>query len=685
VSLHRPLAALALSVTTLAATIGTASAAPPTAPQHTPPSADITATDLTGTDLPTDVTPAKPGKKPVAQDDDPSSTPPDASKVQLTKASKVCVTSCDGIDPASAAGDATPVKDKPLGDATLSLHTSPTDNIGWATLTGGTKGDTVWIERSWDKGSTREQPLEPTIVKTAGKKTATTSTEAINGSDPVDHRRGVVRACAKTSDGSDCTPWAYKLVHGQSAKDDAPAPTSGHVQKPVDPARGKGREVTLNFSSDGRAWASAKGVAQEDQVFVQRSWDGGTSHPGDGALGRIDVPAGTSTATTTAFQTRDTRAKLYGGVARACVKTGGTSRCTDWARATGDRAAAATDALMYDFDPYEAWWHSSWWNSAVATHTLIDYQKQTGDTTYAWAIDRIFEVNRKPFPAGEKSTDEIEGNFVSRAIDDSGWWGLAWIEAYDLTGDTKYRDMAETIGEYMTDYWDEDTCGGGVWWDGERTYKNAVTNGQYIRLTAELFNRTQDHAWLDRSTKAWDWFSTSGMIDKHGLVHDGVDSTTCKGNNQTVHSYNQGLPIGAGVELYTATGDTTYLDKARRMADATFREDEDTNKDAIVDDGVLADTCEALDAEDPCDDNAKQFKGIYARYLGDLNDATHGEYQEQVDAQADAVWNVDRDDPARDDLGRIGVRWTGKSAPGHPNVRDWRTQASGLGAILAAG
>ena len=59
------------------------------------------------------------------------------------------------------------------------------------------------------------------------------------------------------------------------------------------------------------------------------------------------------------------------------------------------------------------------------------------------------------FPAGYLSGDPLLGNFTSRAIDDSEWWGLTWIQAYDLTKNRKYLDMAVTIAEYVEGYWDE--------------------------------------------------------------------------------------------------------------------------------------------------------------------------------------------------------------------------------------
>ena len=166
------------------------------------------------------------------------------------------------------------------------------------------------------------------------------------------------------------------------------------------------------------------------------------------------------------------------------------------------RTKDAVGVLMGSYDPAKAWFPSSWWNSAVALETVGDYMQRTGDRQYLDEMDRTFERNKGVFPAGELSGDPLLGNFTSRAIDDSEWWALTWLQAYDLTKDKKYLDMAVTIGDYVQGYWDT-TCGGGVWWDAERTYKNAVTTGLYVRLTAELHNRIPgDTAWLDRS-RGW--------------------------------------------------------------------------------------------------------------------------------------------------------------------------------------
>jgi predicted alpha-1,6-mannanase (GH76 family) len=206
-----------------------------------------------------------------------------------------------------------------------------------------------------------------------------------------------------------------------------------------------------------------------------------------------------------------------------------------------------------------------------------------------------------------------------------------------------------------------------VWWDRERTYKNAVTIGLYVRLVAALHNRIGgDTTWLNRAVTGWNWFTRSGLINASGLVNDGLTGS-CANNGGTVWTYNQGLAIGAAVEVYRATGDAGVLATGRRLADSAI------NGGVLAPGGILTEYCDA--AGRTCDDNGKQFKGVFMRYLMDLADVTGAAgYRAFARTQADKIWSADRDS-----LNRIGCRWSGAtSAP------DWRTQASGLSALTAA-
>ena len=418
------------------------------------------------------------------------------------------------------------------------------------------------------------------------------------------------------------------------------------------------------------AWGVIAGGGAGDEIWLDRSWDSGASHPEGSSLGRTSVSAGATSGRTAMFATRDPSGLLYGGAVRACGREalhqeGG---CTAWARPAPTRSRAAADALMASYHTDEGWWRSSWWNSAVALTAVIDFAGRSGRHDYDWVIARTFEQNRGVFPAGGRGSDPIEGHFISRAVDDAAWWAVAWLTAYDHTGERRYLEEAVTISDYVHRYWDTGTCGGGVWWDRERTYKNAVTNGLYLWLATSLHQRIGgDTVWGARASTAADWYLASGMINPSGLVNDGLTGG-CANNGQTVWSYNQGLAIGAFTQLWRSTGGGRYLETAQRLADAAI------SSPALTRDGVLTESCDTGTAS--CDDNQKQFKGVFVRHLADLADATgSAAHRTFLDRQADSVWTN-----GRDSLNRLGQRWSGAG----PHVSDWRTQAGALEALTAA-
>ncbi|MFJ8938782.1 glycoside hydrolase family 76 protein [Streptomyces sp. NPDC102365] len=583
-------------------------------------------------------------------------------------ATPVCALVCDTLDPSKARQDTFPVPDRTVNGRILRLHVSDADSAAWASIDDAVAGDAVWLDRSWDRGATWEGLLGKASVP--GSWTGT-RTLMYNITDPVGHRRGWIRACADAA-GVTCTDWVYPKVCDGSFCDGADPATAAGDDTPVPATTLFGRTISLHVDQrGGTAWGVIAGGGPGDEIWLDRSWDGGASHPEGSSLGRTSVSSGAASARTALFVTRDPRGLLYGGAVRACGREAAHQEgsCTAWARPAPTRARGAADALMASYRTDEGWWRSSWWNSAVALTSVVEFAEQSGRHDYDWVIARTYEQNRGVFPAGGRGSDPIEGHFISRAIDDAGWWAVAWLTAYDYTGDRRYLEEAVTITDYVHRYWDTGTCGGGVWWDRERTYKNAVTNGLYLWLTTSLHQRIAgDTVWGARASTAADWYLASGMINSSGLVNDGITSG-CANNAQTVWSYNQGLAIGAFTQLWRSTGSARYLATAERLADTAI------SSPALTRGGVLTESCDLGTAS--CDDNQKQFKGIFVRHLADLADATSSTaYKAYVTRQADSVWTADRDA-----LNRLGQRWSGAA----PNVSDWRTQASALEALTAAG
>lgn len=347
-------------------------------------------------------------------------------------------------------------------------------------------------------------------------------------------------------------------------------------------------------------------------------------------------------------------------------QTSNSSSLDDWG--TGEsQTTAAIDAMMAGFYNQTAGrWQPeiAWWTSGNALQVLLDYMYATGNTTYLPQVLHTIETQSQPL----EWWPEGGGSFRADSTDDTGWWALAMVRMYDLTGNQTYLNYAILDEEYMHDYWD-DTCGGGIIWDiPNLSYKNAISNELYITLAAGLHNRIADDAmYLNRSLEAWEWFNSSGMINAQKLINDGL-SDECVNNNDTVWSYNQGVILAGLVELYAATSNNSYITTARTIADAALNS-------SLVVDGILTEPCETT--AQGCDYNQQAFKGIFTRYLGYLDGVLDDRpYREFLLTNAQSAWDRDRNGTDFFD-----VSWDG---PFDPSAVTVATQASAASLLLAA-
>jgi predicted alpha-1,6-mannanase (GH76 family) len=317
------------------------------------------------------------------------------------------------------------------------------------------------------------------------------------------------------------------------------------------------------------------------------------------------------------------------------------------------RARAGMSALGRWYEPGTGQWRTTgWWNAANALTAVIRYTHYTGDQSYRGVIETTFAAAQYQ-----------HSGFINTFFDDNGWWGLAWLAAYDLTRDGRYLAAAQSIFTRNLDGWDC-TCGGGLWWNEDRKYKNAITNELFLTLAALLHQRAPgDQDYLDWALREWRWLHGSGMIGARGLVNDGL-TAGCANNNGTTWTYNQGVLLGGLAALYEITGDRDYLRQGEAVADATLRT-------LTSPPGILAEPCEP----DGCDADQTQFKGIFIRYLHEFwRRSRRPRYRAFILANADSVWNR-----ARNPRDEFGLRWDGPF-----DRADASRQSSGVEALIAA-
>jgi predicted alpha-1,6-mannanase (GH76 family) len=269
---------------------------------------------------------------------------------------------------------------------------------------------------------------------------------------------------------------------------------------------------------------------------------------------------------------------------------------------------------------------TGWWNSANATTVLVDYALAAHTKTESAIVANTFMAAQKTSPG-----------FINNFYDDEGWWALAWIDAYDLTHNPQYLAMAETIFTDMSGGWDTATCGGGIWWSKDRSYKNAIANELFLSVAAHLANRTrgrQRTQYAEWAGREWKWFTRSGMINPQSLINDGLqfsDPARCTNNGKATWSYNQGVILGALAEYSTVARDPALLQRAGQIANAALIHLVDAG-------GILHDPCEP-----DCGADGPQFKGIFARNLMILNrKAPNATYRSFAVKNAESVWKSDR-------------------------------------------
>jgi len=327
------------------------------------------------------------------------------------------------------------------------------------------------------------------------------------------------------------------------------------------------------------------------------------------------------------------------------------------------RAKTGVRALQHWYQWWTGQWRTTgWWNAANALTTIVRYTQVTGDRSHFWAINWSFRVAPRSHP-----------RFINKFYDDMAWWALAWLDAYDLTGKERYASAAQVIFEEMTTGWD-DHCRGGLWWNTDRKYKNAIANELFLSVAARLHKASQQDRgpFLDWALREWDWFAASGMVGSSGLVNDGL-TADCQNNGQPCYTYNQGVVLGGLSALYEVTSDKAYLHAGEAIADAAIKNLVTPAASSVP--GILVDPGDEAMATARRRGDGSQFKGIFIRNLHDL--ARHSQqpaYREFILRNADSVWANSRN--ARD---QFGLLWAGPF-----DMADASRQSSAVDALIAA-
>ncbi|WP_084163861.1 glycoside hydrolase family 76 protein [Olivibacter sitiensis] len=247
-----------------------------------------------------------------------------------------------------------------------------------------------------------------------------------------------------------------------------------------------------------------------------------------------------------------------------------------------------------------------WWNAHMLD-VLVDGYERTEDAAYVPKMKNLL--------LGIRETNN--GHYPNEFYDDMEWLALSALRAYDLTQDADYLDAVEILWADIQTGINDHQGGGVAWRKGQLDYKNTPANAPAIILACRLYERFGSEEDIEQAVSLYEWLKNTLIDPSTGIAWDGINRNgDGEIDKSWLFTYNQGVVIGAGLELYRNTQNTTYLQDAVRTAKAAL------NSMSIAPGGILNNENQG---------DGGLFKGIMVRYLTLL-------------AMEEGISSVDRED-----------------------------------------
>jgi uncharacterized protein YyaL (SSP411 family) len=210
-------------------------------------------------------------------------------------------------------------------------------------------------------------------------------------------------------------------------------------------------------------------------------------------------------------------------------------------------------------------------------------------------------------------------------FDDTGWWGVAYLDAYRATKNKRWLwDAGRALRFIDRQGWDR-AGGGGVWWNIAHSHKTSEPLSAGALIAATLYRYQKKKYYLEIAKRYIAWADAKTRNPRQSMLYGRSDT------DRTVMDYVEGMMIGAHTELCVATKQKSWCRKAQALAEGSLKEF-------------------PLDA-----DWAPETDVVYLRWLLDL-------YERDGDPRWYAVVHRNAKRAlanARDDQGLWSLRWDG--------------------------
>ena len=201
------------------------------------------------------------------------------------------------------------------------------------------------------------------------------------------------------------------------------------------------------------------------------------------------------------------------------------------------------------------------WVAALDILGAEDAYEVTGDPTYKTLVNDLLVT--------WLTNNEPPWTYVN-FNDDIGWYTLALIRGYRMTGNSDFLTQAEYGFNFAYSRgWDTQYNGGGIWECQPSVCnppeKDALSNDSLGKVACYIYESTHDSTYLNYCRGIYDWVWNNLYDPSTGAINFGVFTG---GNVDTsTNAYNQGTWLDYASLVYEITGDSNVYNDAQKILD----------------------------------------------------------------------------------------------------------------------